>query len=110
VSSLGSEKGTASGLPADNTIKVFGPLAEEDHPHALIALSRLMSFAARDLQSRRSGGDMSQDLFRKGWTETNFMHMEWVITIKRQLVPDSTVFLFAEPRFMGKFFTLEDTS
>ena len=30
------------------------------------------------------------------------------MTIKRDLVPDSTIFLFAEPKFMGKFFTLED--
>ena len=33
-----------------------------------------------------------------------------IVTIKRNLVPDSTFFFFAEPKFLGKFYVLEDTT
>jgi hypothetical protein len=56
------------------------------------------------------GGDMSQELLRTGFAEREIMGVRMIITIKRDLVPDSTIFLFAEPKFMGKFFILEDTT
>ncbi len=54
------------------------------------------------------GGDFSQDLLKNGWSETEFMNARWIITIKRDLVPDSTVFMFADPKFIGKSLLLED--
>lgn len=56
------------------------------------------------------GGDMSEELFKNGWTQANFMGLEWLITIKRHLVPDNSLFLFADPKFLGKFFILEDST
>jgi len=56
------------------------------------------------------GGDMAQDLFRTGFAEREIMGVRYIITIKRDLVPDGTVFLFAEPKFIGKFYVLEDTT
>jgi len=56
------------------------------------------------------GGDMSQELFRTGFAEREIMGVRFIITIKRDLVPDSTIFLFAEPKFLGKFFVLEDVT
>lgn len=56
------------------------------------------------------GGDMSQELFKSGFSEQEIMGRRWIITIKRDLVPDSTIFLFAEPKFHGKFYVLEDTT
>jgi hypothetical protein len=56
------------------------------------------------------GGDMSQELLRTGFAERELMGVRFIITIKRDLVPDSTIFLFADPKFTGKFFILEDTT
>jgi hypothetical protein len=56
------------------------------------------------------GGDMSQDMFKSGFGERELLGVRWIITIKRDLVPDGTIFLFAEPKFLGKFFLLEDTT
>lgn len=56
------------------------------------------------------GGDMSQDLLRNGFTEREFMGVRLIITIKRDLVPDGSIFLFADPKFMGKFYILEETT
>ena len=56
------------------------------------------------------GGDLSQELFKTGFAEREIMGVRWIITIKRNLVPDNTIYLFAEPKFMGKFFILEDVT
>ena len=56
------------------------------------------------------GGDFSQDVLKNGWAETTFANMTWIITIKRDLVPDDSMFMFSDPKFMGKSFLLEDTT
>jgi len=56
------------------------------------------------------GGDFSQDIIKNGWSESEFMGMRWIITIKRDLVPDDSIFMFADPKFIGKNFLLEDTT
>lgn len=56
------------------------------------------------------GGDFAQDLLKSGWSEQEFMNVKWLVTIKRDLVPDNTIFQFAEPKFIGKFLELEPTT
>jgi hypothetical protein len=57
-----------------------------------------------------AGGDLSQDLLERGFAEREIMGVRWIVTIKRDLVPDGSTFQFAEPKFLGKFFILEDTT
>jgi hypothetical protein len=47
------------------------------------------------------GGELSLDIFKRGWTMTEFMGMQWIITIKQDLVPDKRFYHLAEPKFMG---------
>jgi len=56
------------------------------------------------------GGDFSQDIIKNGWAETNFLGCRWIISIKRDLIPDDTFFMFADPKFIGKNYLLEDTT
>lgn len=56
------------------------------------------------------GGDFAQDLVKNGWSEQNFMNARWIISIKRDLVPDDNIFMFADPKFIGKSYLLEDTT
>jgi hypothetical protein len=56
------------------------------------------------------GGDRSQDLLVNGWSEAEFMRAKWIITIKRDIIPDNTIFMFSDPKFIGKSFLLEDTT
>lgn len=56
------------------------------------------------------GGDFAQDLVKNGWSEQNFMNARWIITIKRDLVPDDSIYMFADPKFIGKSYLLEDTT
>jgi len=56
------------------------------------------------------GGDFSQDLLKNGWSEMEFMRAKWIISIKRDLIPDDSMFFFGDPRFIGKSYLLEDTT
>jgi len=56
------------------------------------------------------GGDLSESMARKGYAETHFLGMDWIITIKQDLVPDNVIYMFAGPKWLGKFFVLQDTT
>ena len=38
------------------------------------------------------------------------MNAQWTVTIKQDLVPDDRLYMFAEPKFLGKNFVYEDTT
>jgi len=57
-----------------------------------------------------AGGDLSQDLLVKGFTLQELDNTKLVVTIKRNLVADDTVYYFADPKFIGKNFILNDTT
>ena len=57
-----------------------------------------------------AGGDLSGDFLKNGWSEIDLMGCKWVVTIKRDLVPDDTMYFFGDPRFIGKSYLLEDTT
>lgn len=58
------------------------------------------------------GVEMTQDIsagfLKQGWTGERFMNADWIISIKRNLVPDNELFFFGDPRFLGKNFLLQD--
>ncbi len=56
------------------------------------------------------GGDVSADIMRNGWTLVQFMGREWVITIKKDLVATNSMYMFADPKFLGKSYLLEDVT
>ena len=57
-----------------------------------------------------AGGNLSEDVFKNGWTLTKIMGVETLITIKKGLCPTNTVYHFADPKFIGKSLVLEETS
>lgn len=56
------------------------------------------------------GGDLSQEILRDGWQLRKFDNRDVLITIKKDLVPTSTIYYFADPKFMGKTYELEPTT
>lgn len=56
------------------------------------------------------GGDFSQDIAKNGWAETKFMNIDLIITIKQDLVPENSMFMFSSPKYIGKSFELEPTT
>lgn len=56
------------------------------------------------------GGELSEEILRQGFAERNLLNARWIVTIKTRLVVDNEMYFFAEPKFLGKFFVLEDTT
>jgi len=56
------------------------------------------------------GGPGSQDLLLNGWTSDTLRDRRVLITIKKNLVPTNTIFYFADEKFLGKNYMLEDNT
>lgn len=56
------------------------------------------------------GGSMAEEVFVNAWTKENITGMPTVATIKNDLVADNTQYIFAAPKYMGDFMTLEDVT
>lgn len=56
------------------------------------------------------GGDLAQEVMINGFAERTFGGARWLVTIKHELVPNNVFFHFTEPKYVGKHFTLEDTT
>jgi len=53
------------------------------------------------------GGDLAEELLVNGFAERQIMGLKWAITIKTDLVADSAIYMFAEPKYMGDFMELD---
>ena len=56
------------------------------------------------------GGDLAEDMFKNGFAEMKVMNLNWLITIKTDLVPNDVIYYFAPPKFLGDFYTFEDVT
>jgi hypothetical protein len=54
------------------------------------------------------GGDISAEIIRNGQVLDTIDNIKICLTIKHELVPTNTIYYFAEPRFLGKFFIVDD--
>lgn len=70
-----------------------------------VTIKEIMKFGRDEM-----GGDFSQEVLRNGWAEREFLNARWIISIKRDLIPDDSIFMFSDPKFIGKSYLLEDTT
>lgn len=56
------------------------------------------------------GGDLSQEMYVKGFQQKELLGINWIVTNKRELLPDDEFWLFPSPEFIGKSFILEDVT
>lgn len=70
-----------------------------------ITIKEVMKFGHNEM-----GGTLSEDIIKNGWSLQEFLGVKWVITIKKGLVPTNTMYQFADPKFIGKSYVLEDTT
>lgn len=57
------------------------------------------------------GDDYAGKLLRDGFTETDFMRARWIVSIKREtIIPDDSIYLFANENFIGKSYSLQDVT
>ncbi|GIW59056.1 MAG: hypothetical protein KatS3mg087_0122 [Patescibacteria group bacterium] len=56
------------------------------------------------------GGDDAQSVLYEGWADRKINNAKVVTTIKRELIPDDTMFFFGHPMFIGKFYVWQEPS
>lgn len=56
------------------------------------------------------GGDLAEKMLIDGFVETQLHGVKIIVTIKHHLVPTDEGFMFAEPKFLGKFYMIEDAT
>jgi hypothetical protein len=56
------------------------------------------------------GGDLAEELFVNAFTERKIMGINWVVTIKQDLVGDTDMYMFAEPKYLGDFVVLDNVT
>lgn len=56
------------------------------------------------------GGDMAQEMFVNGISERPIMNLNWIVTNKHELVPDSVMYQYTEDKYLGDFFILDDVT
>jgi len=70
-----------------------------------ITVKELMKWGRTEM-----GGDLSQDVMKNGWTMQEFAGVNWIITIKKTIIDTNSFYMFADPKFIGKHYTLEDVT
>jgi hypothetical protein len=54
------------------------------------------------------GGDMSEKIFTSGFATGRWGDLDFIVTIKKDLVPNNVMYFFGDPQFMGHFCVLEE--
>jgi hypothetical protein len=57
-----------------------------------------------------AGGDLAQDWMKNGWSGGRFLNRDWIITVKKNVVPNNRAYLFSDNEFLGKHFYLEEVT
>ena len=56
------------------------------------------------------GGDMAQDIFINGFTQTKVNGIDTLVTSKEEVCDERDVWCFADPKYYAGFYTFEDVS
>ena len=75
------------------------------------AMALVNNITVRDvvkLSRDEIGGDLAQEMFKNGFSEQKIMGLDWVVTIKKDLVHTNTIYQFSTPEYTGKNYALRD--
>lgn len=92
-------------------VNVLSMLENQSLNNGVILMNRKTAKTFLTFDRSEVGGDLSQTLFTDGLSglqEAKIFGVKHLFTIKRDIVPDNTIYLFAEPDYLGRFYTLQD--
>lgn len=103
-------RGVSGNLTRDTIIEGFKiiPSSSGNLDTKSMILNVLTAADFGKLTFNEYGGPGSQDLLLNGWTSDTLRDRRVLITIKKNLVPTNTIYYFADEKFLGKNFMLED--
>lgn len=104
-----TDQGYPSRIGFNEALKLL-PRLDSSLPCSTILINSIMINDVQKWGRDEIGGDMAGEITVKGWAETTIFGKRLIVTIKRDLVNDLEMYMFAEPKFMGKFFTIQDAT
>jgi hypothetical protein len=97
------------GFTRDNYVEATKVIENQNLNNGIVLINRPTFKNWLKLTRDMAGGDLSMELFKNGakaLTSSEIFGIKHLITIKRDLVPDNTLYLFTEPGFLGRFYEL----
>jgi hypothetical protein len=97
------------GFTRDNYVEFTKVIENQNLNNGVFLINRATAKNWLKMDRNQAGGDLSQELFKQGMkalTSQEIFGIKHLITIKRDLVPDNTVYEFTEPGFLGRFYEL----
>ena len=103
----------AAGLTRTSYVDILSHLENLELNNGVFLVNRKTAKEFLRFTRDEIGGDLSQDMFKRGLKalpEFSIMDVPHIATMKRNLVPDNVVYQFAEPNYMGRFYILQDAT
>lgn len=103
----------SGGLTRDTYWQALNILENQDLNNGVFLMNRKTAKTFLGFNRTEIGGDLAQDMFTDGLNalkEAKIHGVRHLFTIKRDLIPDSVVYCFAEPDYLGRWYQLQDTT
>lgn len=100
-------------MTRDSYTEVYNYLEDYDLNNGVILMNRRTGKNFLKFDRSEIGGDLAQNLFTDGLqalTEAKIGGIPHIFTIKRDLVPNNVGYVFAEPKYFGRFYILTDVT
>jgi hypothetical protein len=86
----------------------FGPTQPDGgSSKGIMLMNNITALELLKMERGEVGGDKAQEMFESGVPLPKILGVNTLYTIKRELVPDNTVYFFSSEEFLGKYFRLQ---
>lgn len=98
-------KSISGGFSRESVVEACGKIVQATPYNVPVETVLINNITYTDHQKWRRdevGGDLSEKTLVQGWTQTNLLGYNWLVTIKRGLVANMTQYMFGPTKFLGK--------
>ena len=86
----------------------FGPTQPDGGASkGIMLMNNITAMELLKFERSEIGGDLSEKMFVEGLPSKQILGVNTLYTIKRELVPDGTIYFFSSEEFLGKYFRLQ---
>lgn len=100
----------SGGFTKNNVAEALKPLEARKIPIGCMLINSTTAKELLKWDKNDIGDTHVSDQYTKGVTITQLMGVKLIITNKNEYVPDNRAYFFGKEDFLGKFFTLQDTT
>ena len=86
----------------------FGPLQPDGgQSRGVMLMNNVTAIDFLKMERGEVGGDLAEKQWVEGLPSKTILGVKSIFTLKRELVPDGTVYFFSSEEFFGKYFRLQ---